>query len=91
MKKRMIAFVLVSVLAGLNCSSHRLHEYKLEDTTVAARTFPPPRANVYTNFVVHFDLSNPVGTALSLGSTIAKRLYRDYQKSREKASSTNRE
>lgn len=70
---RTIPFLLVmSLLAGLHCSTHRLHEYRLNDTTVAARTFPPPRANVYTHFNVHFDLSNPVETALSLGSTIAK-------------------
>lgn len=54
------------------CSSHKLAEYNLRDANIAARTFMPPRANVFTDFSVDIDPKNLVSTALSVGTTIAR-------------------
>lgn len=75
--KRQI-FRLMSVLLGVamllaaGCSSNKLVEYDLRDSNIAARTFMPPRANVFTNFDLSFDPHNIAGAAIKIGTTIAR-------------------
>ncbi|MBN1481324.1 hypothetical protein EH223_03025 [candidate division KSB1 bacterium] len=56
----------------LACSSNKLVEYDLREADIAARTFMPPRANVFTDLNVNFNPHDIVGTAISVGSTVAR-------------------
>ncbi len=72
-----LRFAFLSTVCGLMlliaCASHKLVEYDLRKADIAARTFMPPRANVFTD--LHNLYINPhdlIGSALSVGTTVAK-------------------
>ncbi len=65
-------------LAGLlvlltACASHKLVEYDLREADIAARTFMPPRANVFTDlYNMYINPHDLIGSALSVGTSIAR-------------------
>lgn len=72
-KKRAIAILLLlGVFFVVGCSSHKLVEYDLREANIAARTFMPPRANVFTDLHMNINPRDIIGTAISVGSTVAK-------------------
>ncbi|RPH98507.1 MAG: hypothetical protein EHM72_12770 [Calditrichaeota bacterium] len=71
MKRLMHFLVIVSALLSA-CSSNKLREYDLRESNLAARSFIPPRADVQTGADVYFNTKDPIGTILSVGSTVAR-------------------
>ena len=68
-----LILVLALLLALLiSCSSNKLAHYELKDADIAAQTFMPPRANVFTDFSFNIDPNNIVSSVLSVGTTIAR-------------------
>lgn len=69
-------YVLIPLFAAVvllfACSSNKLIEYDLREADIAARTFMPPHADVFTDLSVNFNPRDIVGTAISVGSTIAR-------------------
>ena len=60
-------------LALIECgSSNRLREYDFRDFTAAAVVSAPPGPEVFTNSFIFLDKDDPIGSALRLGTTIAK-------------------
>ena len=66
-----IAIVSLVIFIGA-CASNKLVEYDLREADIAARTFMPPRANVFTDADFHFNPHDLVGTAIGIGTTVAK-------------------
>ena len=71
MKKNILVF-LFSLPFLLACSSNKLAQYELKDADIAAQTFMPPRANVFTDLGFNIDPKNIVSSAISVGTTIAR-------------------
>ncbi|RQW09073.1 hypothetical protein EH222_04700, partial [candidate division KSB1 bacterium] len=72
-KKGVVVILLFLVVLFLGaCSSNKLVEYDLREADIAARTFMPPRANVFTDGGAGIDTRNIVTTAISVGTTIAR-------------------
>jgi hypothetical protein len=72
-KRFVLLFAICSLMLLTACASHKLVEYDLREADIAARTFMPPRANVFTD--LHNLYINPhdlIGSALNVGTTIAK-------------------
>ncbi|MCK4337968.1 MAG: hypothetical protein KAX11_08485, partial [Candidatus Aminicenantes bacterium] len=62
-------------LTLVGCSSvNYLRNYKFRDHTVAADMLVPPRPQVFTDSFVGIDTSDPIGTALRVGTTIVKEI-----------------
>jgi hypothetical protein len=72
-KNGIVVFLLFLVALFLGaCSSNKLVEYDLREADIAARTFMPPRANVFTDANLNINPHDLVGTAISVGTTIAR-------------------
>ncbi len=74
--RRMIAGVAAAAAAVLLLSScqtiNRLDRYRIEGSTLAADMREPPRAELGIDYSVHIDAKNPIGTALSVGTSLLK-------------------
>jgi hypothetical protein len=71
MKNLTLVIVLFLVLL-LACSSNKLAQYELRDTDIAAQTFMPPRANVFTELDLHIDTNDLIRSAIRIGTSVAK-------------------
>lgn len=71
MKNLLLVFVLSPALF-FSCSSNKLAQYELKDANIAAQTFMPPRANVFTDFSFNIDPKDLISSAIGVGTTIAR-------------------
>ena len=73
MKLQRIIFVfLLGATLFIACSTNKLAQYELRDANIAARTFMPPRANVFTDLYLNLNPNDLVGTALSVGTSVVR-------------------
>lgn len=62
-----------AVLLLTACASNKLVEYDLREADIAARTFMPPRANVFTDlYNMYINPHDLVGSAMSIGTSVAR-------------------
>jgi len=73
MKKACFVLCVSLLLLGA-CSSNKLARYEFRDTTAAARTFMPPGANVFTDLDVRIDPGDLLGSALRVGTSVAREI-----------------
>ena len=72
-QERLFVFIAIFCLAFLYCgSSNRLREYEFRNLTAAALMATPPRAQIFSDSFVWVDTDDPIGSALRIGTTIAK-------------------
>ncbi|MDZ7345454.1 MAG: hypothetical protein ONA69_01535 [candidate division KSB1 bacterium] len=71
-KTVLVFFCAFFIVAG--CSSNKLRNYELRRTDIAARTFTPQRPQISTGGDIVIDKNNPLGTILSVGSTVVKEI-----------------
>ena len=71
MKNLILIIVLIMTLL-LACSSNKLAQYELKESNIAAQTFMPPRANVFTDLNLHIDSKDPIGSIIRVGTTVAR-------------------
>jgi len=65
--------VAAAAMVLTSCTTiNRLGEFDLQGRTMAAEMRLPPEPRMDVNYQVKIDLSNPIGTALNVGSNIAK-------------------
>ena len=65
--------VAVAAVVLASCTTvNRLGEFDLQGRTMAAEMRLPPEPKMDVNYQVKIDFSNPIGTALNVGSNIAK-------------------
>jgi hypothetical protein len=74
--RRVLACVGAAAAAVLLLSScttvNNLDRYRIENASLAADMREPPQARLDIDYTVHFDARNPIGTALSVGTTLIK-------------------
>ena len=70
--RALVILPLLVVLLLTACASNKLVEYDLREANIAARTFMPPRANVFTDANLNINPHDIVGTAINVGTTIAR-------------------
>lgn len=63
-------------------SSNRLGEYEFRDFTAAAVISAPLRPEVFTDPSIYVDRDNPIGSILSIGSTLAKEIQAERARAR---------
>jgi hypothetical protein len=67
------AAAAAAVLLLASCQTvNRLDRYRIEGSTLATDMREPPRAELGIDYSVHIDSKNPIGTALSVGTTLLK-------------------
>jgi len=71
MKMIRICFLLC-LAVFVACSSNKLAQYELRDADIAARTYMPPRANVFTDVDVVINPNDIVRSVISVGTTVAR-------------------
>ncbi len=65
--------VAVAAVVLASCTTvNRLGDFDLQGRTMAAEMRLPPEPKMDVNYQVKIDFSNPIGTALNVGSNIAK-------------------
>lgn len=69
---RRLPFLFLSGLLVTGCVTYDLSPYEFADRTLAAEVRIAPGARVDADFFVDLDPNNPIGSVLSIGTTIAK-------------------
>jgi hypothetical protein len=72
-----LALVLLSA-----CSSNRLARYDFRNADIAARTFMPPGANVFTDLDVRIDPDNLLRSALRVGTSVVREVEAEKARAR---------
>ena len=71
-KASALAVALASLVLATCTTVNRLGEFDLQGHTMAAQMRLPPEPQMDVNYHLKVDLSDPLGTALNVGSNIAK-------------------
>ncbi len=67
------ALAAAGALALASCTTvNRLGEFDIQDRTMAAQMRVPPEPRMDVHYHIMIDFSNPIGTAINVGSNIAK-------------------
>ena len=72
--KRLLPLLVTVILMFAACSSNKLREYDLRESDMAARTVTVPRPGVQSGGDIYINKQDPIGTILSVGSTVAKEI-----------------
>jgi hypothetical protein len=68
-----VAAASAAVLLLASCQTvNRLDRYRVEGSTLAADMRQPPRAELGVDYNITIDSKNPIGTALSVGTSLLK-------------------
>ena len=64
------------------CSSNRLAQYEFREADIAAQTFMPPHANVFTNLDIFIDPDDLIRSAIRLGTSVVREVEAERARAR---------
>jgi len=80
--KKLFLFPAMGLLLLSACSSNKLAYYELGEASIAARTFMPPRANVFTDLNLDIDPDHLIRSAIRIGTAVAREVEAEKARAR---------
>ena len=80
MMRTLLSLTLILTLAA--CSTNRLAHYQLRETDIAAQTFMPPNADVFTDMDLFVDPDNLIRSIVRIGTSVVREVEAEKTRAR---------
>ncbi|MFC1628247.1 hypothetical protein ACFL3H_03940 [Gemmatimonadota bacterium] len=80
--KNAFLYLVSCLILFTACSTNRLAHYELRDANIAAQTFMPPRANVFTDMDVYIDPDHLLRSAIRIGTSVVREVEAEKARAR---------